>query len=843
MSGHRRNRHPILGTADESVAHVVFQSHDHPHSVDLQPDGLHGTPSIPGFDALPGNLDQSTTSPPQVPLSDEQIALVSQSDQSYPASQQTAYSAPQMTLAGGESTLTYQEDQFHAISSHTAHSAHGTTPPEEIFTIAFDRDQPRADIEQITPSTFPINYSQEISIHTFHTDQSHTVFEQAAPFAPRSYHCEERFAQRDHINAVVKQTAPCQPGMNCSDVPSAQKDLSHAIFGPAAPFATRTDHLNQTSALQLRRGQAHSIMNLLTTETQLNNHYFDRLPTGALTRQLHDQNRAGEERSIEVPIYEIARSHCTESSSIHRRTSQSSLTFLADLEYQPPSQYSRYMHEELYEPRALEGSLPDYSRVHKMILLRPEHSPPSDIFSERSSILDSEDGDASSYAELFHRDGCLPQPTRLSDLQTQESASSNDHTYDQVLSRDRPTSCFGMTPERLACVQQWILHVLPPDTDEESEAEVRNNDSEMAQTEDDTESSFMDGNRGAWPRGDQMGASLMEHDPFIIAPAASRPEIFTSSRNGMDTEYLALTSAQNNFLPYRRQSQAPSTDVRDSKTEHIAEALACLTRKRTPNTQIEVPGTSFSAGLADEKNGPEQALERLQGRSRTQVQVQLQEANIDPHELAPLTNSQHQRGQSLEVQPESDNFVENCKDFIVYQLGSVEAIPRHYCYRFGGSEQVRRRLQEHFGDERIGYAWEVFQQIMERRNPSVSIDEDDIWASWRHDYAHRMVGPPVVLFIASMWLWLTRCNRMTSLTPPPPQACSLHLTPIESRLATASAMSQSTRHPPLANPRRRRRLPEFSLTFLAIRSAHYRHLHQLQASPTTALRLERSRRG
>jgi hypothetical protein len=430
------------------------------------------------------------------------------------------------------------------------------------------------------------------------------------------------------------------------------------------------------------------------------------------------------------------------------RQEETSVTHIENLEYAPTTNSTGCMQEVLFAPGATGGHLPDYSRVQRRLLLPPENKPPSDIDSEGTSIMNSESAGADTFDGLIHRSGFLPQPVRLSQILMLDvmplTESTLESTSNAPAASTSPTSpengkssYFGLATAFVANILDWKDHIVKLSPAEEQEME---DEKELAQRQVDALNSFTDGFIG-----DNLG-DLMENDQFTTAPNLRPSRSFQASRpssGALINQYLALSSALNNFSPRQPQPQSTSPDVTQSEIElNRARTLEHLTRRREPNDNL--PGSLFSASVGDIINDPQQALERLLGGSQAQLHAQ-QEFNTDHLELA-LTPFQPQACQVLEDQIEYrslDQLLESCLEFIIYQLGSVEQIPRYFTYPLGVG-YVRQRLQEHFGDEVMGYALGVFHRIMERRNPSVSIDEDDIWASWRYDYAHRNVSTPAV---------------------------------------------------------------------------------------------------
>jgi hypothetical protein len=81
-------------------------------------------------------------------------------------------------------------------------------------------------------------------------------------------------------------------------------------------------------------------------------------------------------------------------------------------------------------------------------------------------------------------------------------------------------------------------------------------------------------------------------------------------------------------------------------------------------------------------------------------------------------------------------FKQTCRDFIIHQLGYDYDIPRIYPLHIG-YDIVKERLRIHFGDERIGKAMEVFDELMISRDSTVNLSEDVIFASWRAEYKRK----------------------------------------------------------------------------------------------------------
>ena len=482
----------------------------------------------------------------------------------------------------------------------------------------------------------------------------------------------------------------------------------------AAPFALQMSHSAGSSGLANQIDQSIPIMKPVFTNVQFQNRHTNNLHTSPSIHQLHKQSYNSESLPTDLlPIYEPARAQDTAMFSSHGLVSRSSVTPLADLRYGSGTLDDRCMQEELFEPGAEYGHLPDYSRVQRKLFLVPEHEPPYDIYSERSSVLDSESESGDSFDGLFHRDGLLPQPVRLSQVSIQERSFPDNSPLPTALSFDR-------APDFVSRVQDWINGIIPLSTTETTEAEHGSQGPARGYTEEDTEE------------------LLAEDDPFHMASAGSHSassKAFRFPSDVMNTGYLALTSALNNFQLPSQQSQNTSNELEQAEVDrNRAEALDLLTRKRELSN---LPETLSSGSGNDEANGTEQDLEGLEDRSRNQFQAQ----------------ADTQISQDAIRDAAFQNFVDNCREFIVYQLGTIEEIPVLYPYR-QGSEYIRQRLQEHFGDERIGYAMEVFREIMENHNPSVSIDEANIYASWRHDHTHRNVGPPGCLSVSSLFLKL-----------------------------------------------------------------------------------------
>jgi len=458
-------------------------------------------------------------------------------------------------------------------------------------------------------------------------------------------------------------------------------------------------------------------------------------------------NLANAENQVEAG-YDCATRPGTPAST--SRQEETSVTHITILQYAHATNSTGCMQEMLFAPGATAGHLPDYSRVQRRLLLRPENKPPSNIDSEGTSIMGSESEGAESFDGLIHRHGFLPQPVRLSQIPTLDvmpSTMSNlentsgapaaSTTHDSPADED--SSYFGLATEFVANILDWKDNIVKLSPAEQQEME---DEKELAQREVDALNSFVDGFTG-----DNLGG-LVQNDQFTTAPILRRsgfPQTSRPSSGALINEYLALSSALNNFGSRQPQPQSTSPDITRSEIElNRAQTLAHLTRRREPNDVL--PESPFPASVGDIINGPQQALERLLGGSQAHSHVQ-QGFYTDHHELT-LAPFQPQASQILEDQNEYrslDQLLESCLEFIIYQLGSVEQIPRYFTYPLGVG-YVRQRLQEHFGDEVMGYALGVFHRIMERRNPSVSIDEDDIWASWRYDYAHRNVSTPAVPF-------------------------------------------------------------------------------------------------
>ncbi|MCJ1246504.1 hypothetical protein MMC30_003712 [Trapelia coarctata] len=588
-----------------------------------------------------------------------------------------------MNFSGESSGLTIQDEHTYSLTdpatSDTRYGNHGLQTdallgPSTLLTLC----PLHQNLVQMGPFANLLNLSGESSLQN---DQSHSPTN-----VETSDNRVDNYGLRG--NAVLDPHAALP-------TPSP----SHQYLDQMPSFVFPMKFSEGSSRLALQSDQFISFMNPVATDTQLGNPHKTRQSIPTPTQHRQEQTQGLEERSTDLlPIYDPARAQHIAILSSHGLVSRNSVSQLADLQYATDAHDNRYIQEELFAPGAEYGNLPDYSRVQRKLLLAQEHEPPPELYSERSSILDTESEGSDSFDGLLHQDGLLPQPVRHSQISMRDRSLSNESREQSFFANFAVPSTAGhagppksplsdasfsnWAPEFMARVQSWIDGIIPFSIAEVVEAEYVCHDFATIHIMENAEN------------------VLTENNPFII-----------SGQN-------ALASALETFHRPSQQLQDTSSDVTEAEIErNRARALQILTRGPEPSMQAE---NLFSESEAMGEQGPEQALERLHGRLPTRLQM----------------HADTQRLQEANRSTVFENFVDNCREFIVYQLGTVEGVPTLYTYRHG-SEYVRQRLQEHFGDERIGYAMEVFQQIMETHNPSVSIDEDNIYASWRYDYAHR----------------------------------------------------------------------------------------------------------
>lgn len=669
---------------------------------------------------------------------------------------QMASFAPHIALSGGSSGFALQSEQIHSLTTpNIQHDNHGLQADTLRAPSAFPTlDDLTRSAEEMGPlatcialsgvsSGLALPDSQTCSLTSPPTSDtrfgSHGRHSNALLGPPVTLLTQSSL-QQNLTNLATSENRFENHGLQLDTLPGPHATLPTLSsldrnFDPTAAFTVQMNQYGGSSDLAMQSNGSLSTRNPAFTDTQFENRHTIPLHTLVSTYQLHEQPHNLEELPTDLLlIYEPARAHHIAMLPSHGPVSRSSVAPLADLRYESGTQDSRYIQEELFDPGAEDGHIPDYSRVQRRLFLVPAHKPPSDIYSERSSIVDSEGEDADSFGGLRHQDGLLPQPVRHSQMSIQgRSFPDGSPEQDFLATFVEPAtsshtgapnpplpdaSFFDWAPGFVSRIEDWINGIIPLSITETTEAEHVHHGFTTNHTEEDAEVLFV------------------KDDRIIVGSAASRSSFstpFAFPPDVMDTGYLALTSALNNFHPWSQQSQNASNDATQAEVDqNRAEALALLTRGRSD------PENPFSGSDNKEGHGPKQALERIQGSSRTQLQ-----ADADTRTL------QDQNRYTV-----FDNFLENCREFIVYQLGSIERIPIMYTYRHG-SERIRQRLQEHFGDEQIGYAMEVFRGIMEHHNPSVLIDEDNIYASWRYDYAHRNVSPFGVLSAILLCLKLT----------------------------------------------------------------------------------------